>query len=283
VSGEAGKYLFETLAFGYGLVEAPRVDGEGNVFFSDVLGGGVHRWSPDGSVTMVVPKRRGVGGMLFHADGGLVVSGRDLVHVRDGETNPLLALEDVAGFNDMTSDAQGRVYIGALKFRPFAGESPVPGAIWRVERGGAASELLTGIDWPNGIGFSPDGGTVYASDYARGEVIAYDLSEDGSPSSRRVFARSPEGSADRLAVDRQGGVWVAMGEGGAVARFAADGSLDSLLEAPAPFVSSVCFGGEEMRELYVTTAGNSEAMERGGTLFRARVDVAGLPVGMAAV
>src|SRR5262245_53505358 len=101
----------ETLAFGYGLAEAPRVDEQGRLYFSDVLGGGVYRWSPDGTVATVVPKRRGVGGLVLHADGGLVVTGRDVVHVRDGESRPLLAVDGVVGFNDLTTDRHGRVFV----------------------------------------------------------------------------------------------------------------------------------------------------------------------------
>jgi len=75
----------ETVAAGFGLVEAPRADAAGNVYFSDVTQGGVYRLAPDGARSTVVPKRRGIGGLVLHADGGVVVSGRDVVHVRDGE------------------------------------------------------------------------------------------------------------------------------------------------------------------------------------------------------
>jgi sugar lactone lactonase YvrE len=269
----------EALAWGYGLVEGPTCGPDGSVYFSDVLGGGVHRWSPDGTVEAVLPKRRGIGGIVLHADGGLVVSGRDVAHVKDGETRTLLALEGVTGFNDMAADTAGRVYAGALRFSPFAGEEPVPGEVWRIDAPGEATEVLDGILWPNGIGFSPDGGTLYVSDYETGEVIAHE-SETGE---RRVFASTPSGDADGLAVDTEGGVWVALGSGGAVGRYSAAGQLDGILEVPAGFVSSLCFGGEDMRDLYVTTADNTEDAARGGTLFRARADVTGLPVPVATV
>jgi gluconolactonase len=269
----------ETLATGYGLVEAPTVDGEGNVYFSDALGGGVHRWSPDGGVETVIPKRRGIGGMCLHADGGMVVSGRDVQHVRGGESRTLLALDGVTGFNDMGVDGDGRVYAGALRFMPFGGEEPVPGEIWRVDGEGEAVELFGGIDWPNGIGFSPGGETLYASDFASGEVMAF----EPATRERRVFARSPSGDADGLAVDFEGGVWVALGRGGGVGRFGPDGGLDDVLDVPAGFVASLCFGGEDMRDLYVTTMDNSDDPDRRGTLFRTRVDVAGLSVPAARV
>jgi gluconolactonase len=167
-------------------------------------------------------------------------------------------------FNDLAADSEGRLYVGALRFKPFAGEDPRPGQVWRVDAAGAAV-VLDGIDWPNGIGFSPDGATMYACDYAHGHV----LTGDGD-----VFARSPAGSTDGLAVDAQGGVWVAMGEAGAIARFEPDGSLDRTFDVPADFVSSLCFGGDDLRDVYVTTI---------GALLRGRSDVPGLPVAPATV
>jgi sugar lactone lactonase YvrE len=249
-----------------GLLEAPCWDGEGGVYFSDVIGGGVHRWSP-GGVDTVIPKRRGIGGMCLHADGGLVVSGRDVVHVRGDETHVVLTLDGVTGFNDLGVDRDGRVYVGTLRFKPFGGEEPVPGEIWRIDALGQATEVLDGIKWANGVGFSPGGETLYACDYATGEVIAWD-------GERRVFARSPSGEADGLAVDSEGGVLVATGRGAGVARFSASGELDHVIDVPADFVSSLCFGGADMCDLYVTTI---------GSLFRTRVEVAGLALAPAAV
>src|SRR5262249_19002192 len=73
----------ETLCCGYGLIEGPREDGAGNLHFSDVTNGGVYRRSADGAIATVVPRRRGVGGIALHASGGLVISGKDVCHVRD--------------------------------------------------------------------------------------------------------------------------------------------------------------------------------------------------------
>ena len=255
---------FEELASGYSLLEAPVWDGAGGVYFSDVLKGGVRRWSEAG-VEDVLPKRRGVGGMCLHAGGGLVVSGRDVIHVSDGEQRVVLAgMDGVTGFNDLGADAKGSLYVGALRFSPIAGEPPVPGQVWKVD-GEGATPVLEGIDWPNGIGFSPDGSTMYACDYAHGTV----LNGDGD-----VFARSPTGSADGLAVDEQGGVWVALGPAGAIARFEQDGSHDRTFDVPTEFVSSLCFGGDDMRDVYVTTI---------GALLHGRSDVPGLPVAPVAV
>ena len=123
----------ETLAWGYGLLEGPRVDAEDRLYFADVPNGGVYCRAPDGAITTVIPKRRGVGGIALHADGGLVVSGRDISHVRDGESRQL-AKFDALGTNDLFVDAAGRVVVGTLKSNPFDMEGErTPGDCWRID------------------------------------------------------------------------------------------------------------------------------------------------------
>jgi sugar lactone lactonase YvrE len=252
------------------LLEGPRADAAGNVLYSDVLGGGAYRLTIAGKIETVVEKRRGIGGLVPHADGGVVVSGRSVVHVRDGETRDLLDPDGVEGFNDMTTDAEGRVLAGGLRFHPFKGEKPRPGEVWRVDGPGAGEVVAEGILWPNGIGHSPDQSIMYVSDYARAQVLAFPGGD--------VFVDSPQGSADGLAVDVEGGVWVALGDGGGIARFLPDGGLDGIADVPAGFVTSVSFGGPELRDVYVTTADSLAQPETGGAIFRARSEVAGVPV-----
>jgi len=264
----------DELASGFSLLEGPTVDNEGGVSFSDVLKGGVYRWS-EGGVEQVLPKRRGIGGIVLHSDGGVVVTGRDVSHVRDGESRVLLALDGVTGFNDLATAPDGSVYVGALRFHPFKGDPPVPGEIWRIGAAGDAAPVAAGVLWANGIGFSPDGRVAYGSDYARKCVLAWEVEDDGALSSHRTFAEMPAGSADGLAVDVEGGVWVAMGDSAEVARFLPNGSLDREIDVPGPFVSSLCFGGDDMRDVYITTGD--------GKLMRDRVDVPGLKLPRASI
>jgi len=264
----------ETVASGFGLVEAPRADAAGHVWFSDVTRGGVHRLAPDGTVSVVVPKRRGVGGLVPHADGGVVVSGRDLAHVRDGATRVLLTVDGVVGFNDLTTDDAGRVYVGSLRSSAFEAGPRIPGELWRVDGDGRTTRVYGDVEFANGVGFAPDGRTVYHSNYSAGVVLAHDVDRDGTARGRRVFARVPRGEPDGLAVDEAGGVWVALGTGSALARFTAAGTLDRLVDVPAEFVASLCFGGADRRDVWIATA---------GALLRTRVDVPGLVAPLARV
>lgn len=275
---------FETLATGYGLVEGPRVDAENRLFFSDARNGGVFCRSADGSTETVVPKRRGVGGIALHADGGIVISGKNICHVRDGESRTVFAREDTPGFNDLFTDADGRVLVGSQKFNPFAeGERNVPGELYRVSGQDRAEVLYGDVLLTNGIGFSPDGRSLYHSDSTRGHVILHDVGDDGSVSNRRALTETPGGAPDGLAVDEAGCIWVAVYGASAVMRFTPAGVLDLQLEVPAKAVASLCFGGPDRRDLYVVTGDNTEDRSLGGSVFRTRSDVAGLPAPLARV
>lgn len=114
---------FTLLTFGFETIEGPTVDDAGGLFFSDPLGGGVYRLRPDGVVDVVVPKRKAVGGLCLHADGGIVISGRDLSHIRDGQSAVLLSRDDVTDklgpkvntFNDIHATPDGRIFVGVTR------------------------------------------------------------------------------------------------------------------------------------------------------------------------
>jgi len=271
--------LFETLASGFGLIEGPTVDSHGGLFFSDVLKGGIHRLDPSGEIETVVPKRRGVGGIALHADGGLVIGGRDIQLVVEGRSSTLFTIEGLPGWNDLCTDAAGRVYAGSVRFAVFDRNAEVlPGECWRIDAPGQATRLYDGVVHANGIGISPDGRTLYHSDTRANVLIVHDLSAAGEVSNRRSFGLTGEGHPDGLALDEEGGIWVAIATGGRVDRFLPDGSLERSLPVPAQVVTSVCFAGEDRRDLIVVTADNREDPARRGSVFRTRVDVRGAPV-----
>jgi gluconolactonase len=275
--------VIETLATGYGLIEGPRGDPEGSLYFSDVTQGGVYRRASDGRIETVVPRRRGVGGIALHADGGIVISGRNICHVRDGETRVLFEREDIPGFNDIFTDERGRVYCGSMRADPFRTERErTPGELWRIDAAGAAVELYGDVSLTNGIGLSPDGRLLYHSDTAAQHIVVHELTPDGRAKDRRAIDVAP-GFPDGLAVDEEGVIWVALYGSGCVARYRPDGAPDGSLEVPASSVTSLCFGGADRRDLYVVSADNSDDPERGGSIFRTRVDVPGLAAPLARI
>ncbi len=278
------QFTLETLAYGYGLIEGPRVDADDNLYFSDVHNGGVFRRSPDGAIETVVPKRRGVGGIALHADGGVVISGRNICHVKDGVTRVLFDLEGIPGWNDLFANDAGEVFVGSMRADPFADWAAREcGEAYLVTAEGKARELYGDISLTNGFGLSPDRKTLYHSDTARHHVVAHDLDEAGNATGRRALGERATFNPDGLAVDELGCIWAANYGAGCVQRLQPDGTADLRVEVPANQVASVCFGGADLRDLYIVTADNTDDPSRGGTVFKTRTDTPGLPAPIARI
>ena len=273
---------FEMLASGYGLLEAPRVDDRDRFYFSDIPNGGVYRRNPGGSVETLIPKRRGVGGMIFNQSGGLVLTGKGLIHwdEKTGKSRDLFTSWEgkSVSMNDLTTDDHGGVYTGSINFDPLSNNKPIPGSLFRIDPPGRAHKLWDGIEVSNGLGLSPDRKMLFHSDSTTGAVWVYDVTHDRGVKDRRIFAKMPEGWPDGMAVDVEGGIWVAAVRVGEVIHFSKDGTVKQRIKIPATMVTSLTFGGRDHMDLYVVTADNTDDASRKGTIFRGRADVPGLAV-----
>jgi D-xylonolactonase len=279
----------EQLASGYGLVEGPTWHPTKGLISSDVLNGGVFALAADGTISTVVPHRKGIGGIVLHEADGVVVGGRNLSFKSfDGDRSIVLLDNDVTdvtiGFNDFTTDFKGRIYAGSLAFKVFGGGAPKPGHLHIIDLDGSVRTLADGVMLTNGMGFSPDSKLFYHAD-ARDDVIrVYDVSDDGGVGPWRPFVKTPpEAHADGLAVAEDGSVWTAMAHGSRVDVYEPDGSLRKSLPVPRPMVTSVCFGGDDLMDLYVVTGSRGGPHENCGTVYKTRADVPGLPIAAARV
>lgn len=253
---------------GHGLLEGPRFDGA-RWLYSDVTLGGVWQLREEAEPTPVLARRRGIGGVALHADGGIVVGGRTLQHVTPGGTvRELLSIEGTTGVNDLHVLSDGSLIAGLLRFRPMAGEAPAPGLLVHLRGPDEWHVLDDTLLWPNGIGHSPCGRWLYVSDYAARLVLRLGL-DDGE---RTVLCETAAGSPDGLAVDAHGAVWVALADAAAILRLSPDGAILGRQELPGVFVSSLAFGGTDGREVCVTGM-----TEHGGQVWLARSDAAGQP------
>jgi len=286
----------ERLATGFGLIEAPVWDPDRGLLFSDVLGGGVYcvpaaDGDRDGSPSTVIEHRRGIGGMVSHEAGGLVVSGRNIGYKPAGGGDTIVLLDrdeenGCVGFNDITTDAAGRIYAGGLGSSPVFedGRKPAAGDLFLIDLDGSSRIVGTDVRLTNGLGFSPDGTTLYHSDSRRNSVMKYAVEPDGSLGPKELFAHSERGVPDGLVVAEDGSVWVALAGGGhGVGVFAADGTERDFVEIPDPMCTSVCFGGADLRDLYIVSGSEGHDTDRAGSVYRVRIDAAGLPVAPARV
>lgn len=277
--------LFLSVATGFHFLEAPRDDGS-SVWFSDAVAG-LYRLHRDGRVDSFLPERSAIGGVAINRDGAIIASGGGgLVWLdpESGATGTLLGEidgEPIAGINDIFPDGKGGLWFGTAQTVLSGPDGPPPMTkLYRFDPDGTPTLLWEGLKVANGIGLSPDGKRLYLNESWLG-TYAYDLRPDGSLADRTLL--SDRADCDGLAVDREGGVWIACFETGAILRVLPDGTREEFA-VPARNVTSLCFGGADGRDLFVATGDGLDDLMQGrlpvktASLFHARSEVAGLEV-----
>ena len=269
------------------LGEGPSWDGEAGVlWWVDIHNHRVHRWDPAAGEDTVYEVGETVGCAHPAADGRVVLALRRGVALLDpasGAVEPLATLlPERAGLrlNDGKCDARGRLWVGSMSAEEGGA------ALFRVDPDGAVREAVGGLTMSNGLGWSPDGATLYLTDSPAKTLLAFDFDADaGTLSGRRVFADLSRADSvpDGLAVDAEGCVWSAQWGGACLVRFAPDGGELLRVRLPVPHPTSCAFGGSGGTDLYVTTASigmSEEEIEdafESGDLFVLRPGVAGPP------
>ena len=245
------------------LSEGPRWHEERQeLLWVDILGGQMHRGtlSPHGALERVetISVDRHIGAAA-PADGGgyVLAAGPGFLFIDEAGSVCELAQPEAdrtdVRMNDGACDSQGRFWAGTMAYD----ESPGAGALYRLELDGSCTTVLTGLTISNGIGWSPDASTMYLSDSGTGCVDAFRFDgSTGAISDRRTVVRidQPGVAPDGLTVDEEGGIWVALWNGGAVSRYAADGSLLATVQLPVERPTSCAFGGPGRDTLFVTSA-----------------------------
>jgi len=187
----------------------------------------------------------------------LVASDLELLFLnsKTRETKPFVQVE--ADFdnrlNDGRVDCRGRLWIGTMDNqlkRPS-------GSLYRVDPDGNVAKFLEGITVCNGIAFSPDNDKFYLSDTRRFQTWVFDLDvDDGALSNQRIFA-DYSGTGDRpdgACVDVDGCLWNAFFAGSRIVRYRPDGIIDGTITLPVSNPTCICFGGRDLKTLYISTA-----------------------------
>jgi sugar lactone lactonase YvrE len=270
----------EVLAEGFQFVEAPRVDDDGTLYFSDLTAGGYYRLRPGFTVETLLPVRMWIGGAVLEHGGSILVSGKGGIVRLDPTTGTAAPLVSELGgvpiiaVNDIEADSRGGVFGGTIDFAAVfeRGEVPAGGQLFYRAVDGQIRILRDGLAASNGLGFSPDGRRLYHSESTRG-VWSYELDRDGMPGRPEMFA--PLDDSDGLAVDADGGIWVACWQSAQLLRYRRDAVLDRRITLPFPHIVSLTFGGSDLTDLYVATGGNAAHPGRGG-IVRIKTDIPGL-------
>jgi sugar lactone lactonase YvrE len=245
-------------------------------------------------------------------NGGLVIALRDGVYRAKAWGGPLELLALLPynpayhRTNDGKCDALGRFWVGTIDET----RTEANAALYCVDVRSGTTQVQCVLDpkaqpasTANGIAFSPDNRTLYWTDTPSHTIWSWDYDlPSGTLSNRRVFAsirpklegwqNDPDdlengyyrGRPDGAAIDAQGNYWVAMFDGRRICQFGPDGGVLAEIPVPMQCPTMVCFGGEDLKTLYLTSASHHRgaaelaAFPLSGAVLSMRVEVPGLPV-----
>ena len=268
-------------------------DAEQTLYWTDILEKRIWRYDPGaGEIRIEWQGDAMVGGFAFTGNNDMVLCTEKGVYrlKRRSDAPAQSSLELLyeipmaadERFNDITTDPKGRIFAGTLTARREHG------ILYRLEKGKPAEVVLRDIGTSNGMTFSLDLKHFYHTDSHVRTITRYDYDPDtGAIANPCAIYKAAEvdGVPDGITMDAEGFIWVACWRGRKIIRIDSAGQIVQELPIPAVQISSVAFGGNDMNDLYVTTACEGGAdLARGlddsgrylgGEVFCARVDATG--------
>lgn len=222
-----------------------------------------------------------IGSFGLCRDGRMIVALRNGVHLFDPASAAFVLLAQPEPdrphnrLNDGKVGPDGRFYVGSMDDRP---ERAQTAALYRIGHDGGCARIVDHLRVSNGLAWSPDGRKLYHSDTRHEWVRVHDFdSSAGTLSNMRNLCSLNEaaGRPDGAAMDAEGFYWSAGVTAGCLNRIGQDGRIERKLQLPMPAPTMPCFGGPDMKTLFVTSLAKAD---QPGKLVALRLDVPGVAV-----
>ena len=250
------------VAGGFGFIEGPAADGQGNLYFSDIPNARIHKLDAQGKVTVFREKSNKSNGLMVDGRGRILACEMDGAVVAlsaDGQGREVLADQHngkpLNAPNDLVIDKTGGIYFTDPM---YGAKTPLPQGktcVYYLPQGGKPARLLDNLPNPNGVILSPDEKTLYVIPSSQRQMMAYPVEAPGKLGAGRVFCelaqRRPGGNSggDGLAVDVQGNLYITAETG--VQVWSPAGKLLGTLVFPEQ-PANCDFGGPGNKTLYAT-------------------------------
>ena len=258
----------EKLSGGFEFTEGPSVDAHGNVYFTDQPNDRIMIWSVEGKLSTFLKPAGRSNGLCFDAKGNLWACA--------DEKNELWRIDPATGKHEVVvKDFRGKLLNGPndVWVRPDGGayftdpfykrpywkrgprEQDQEATYYLAPDGKTLTRVTDDLRQPNGLIGSPDGKTLYVSDIGGGKTFVYDIETDGSLAKKRLFC---ELGSDGMTLDDRGNVYLT---GKGVTVFDKSGKQIEHIDVLEPWTGNVCFGGSDMRTLFVTASKSLYALK----------------------
>lgn len=276
------------------VVDAKATLGEGptwdhrtqQLYWVDIVEKKIHIYDPKKNETSQIPVDHQIGAVVVRESGGFIAATENGFYAINEQGEQTLIVDPEKDlphnrFNDGKCDPVGRFWAGTMHFD----EDKPTGSLYVLDRDLTVRKMLTGITISNGLAWTSDQKTMYYIDSPTKQVAAFDFDlETGELTNKRIVVTIPDGEGipDGMTIDADGNLWVAQWGGYKVSKWNPHtGEKLGEIKVPAKQVTSCVFGGENLDELYITSARRGldekelEAYPHSGGLFRVKTDVKG--------
>ena len=244
----------QKLAGGFTFTEGPAVDGQGDIYFTDIPNNRIHKWSLDGKLTTFRENSGGSNGLFFDKMGNLLaceMKGRQLVSIDPKGKVSALATEyqgkKFNSLNDLWITPKGGVYFTDPRYGRSRDDMEQDGehVYYLSPDRKKLIRVVNDMVRPNGLIGTPDGKTLYIADHGGKKTYRYKIKPGGTLTDKKLFAG--EGS-DGMTIDTQGNVYLTTR---AVQVYNPKGKKIATIAIPEG-PANVTFGGKDLKTLYVT-------------------------------
>ncbi|XP_030637207.1 regucalcin [Chanos chanos] len=235
---------------------------ESILLYVDVCGRRVSRWNSATNQIQSLTTEKFVGCVVPRTSGGYIVCEGRRFAALDWEKRSLTTIAEVDSdkvnnrFNDGKVDPAGRFFAGTMLLDWEQGRRD--GSLYSLHPDNKVVKHFDNVGISNGLDWSLDHRVFYYIDSLNYMVEAFDYNKQtGSISNRRSVYKleKEEGVPDGMTIDNEGKLWVACFDGGRVLRIDPQtGARVQTVKLPAQKITSVCFGGKDYSDLYVTSA-----------------------------
>ena len=261
-------HILIDLGHGLRFTESPRWRGD-RLWFIDIHDNAIKSVSLAGDLRTELSLPFKPNGLGFLPDGSVVFSDALSLMMKrwDGsmvQDHAHLTATSVFCLSDAITDGQGRTWVGDIGYNFWNPDAPPVDTctIARIDPDGTVARAAAGLEFPNGMVMTPDGGTLIVAETNAFRLTAYDVGADGSLSRRRTFADLPAGvQPDGICLDAEGAVWLANPAGSpAVLRVREGGEVTDTI-ALGSHAYAVMLGGPERRHLFICTSASHNPAE----------------------
>jgi sugar lactone lactonase YvrE len=226
----------------------------------DIVRGEIHEFSPETKLHKIISLNQMIGTFAFCPDGNFIVALENGFGFVNRETSELTMVADPEShlpgnrFNDGKCDPAGRFWAGTMSHT----DEPEKGSLYTFDKSNAIINKISPVSISNGMAWGVDHKTFYYIDTPTFTVVAYDFDADRCEiSNKRIVINIPieDGAPDGMTIDNHGMLWVAHWDGWQITRWNPN-TGEKLLAIPLPVarVTSCTFGGDDLNDLYITTA-----------------------------